>query len=171
MKKSINLGPSLQQQWAKESINRLFKLIFSLIIFIVMALALTLYNGYKKENILTLEQHINEQKEQLGKIEQSLENLTPSPINYTKVLKPEEIENLVSLLQELPVKSAGISVIRFYVDQGLKLKIAGTYQNPKDFEELEDFFKENGFNVDIEYLQSNDKAKADFSIIVYKENQ
>lgn len=171
MKKSINLGPSLQQQWAKESINRLFKLIFSLIVFIVMALALTLYNSYKEENILILEQHINEQKEQLGKIEQSLENLTPLPINYTKVLKPEEIENLVSLLQELPVKSAGISVIRFYVDQGLKLKIAGTYQNPQDFEELEDFFKENGFNVDIEYLQSNDKAKADFSIIVYKENQ
>lgn len=170
MKKSINLGPSLQQQWTKESINRLFKLIFSLIVFIVMALALTLYNSYKKENILTLEQHINEQKEQLGKIEQSLENLTPLPINYTKVLKPEEIENLVSLLQELPVKSAGISVIRFYVDQGLKLKIAGTYQNPQDFEELQDFFKENGFNIDIEYLQSNDKAKADFSIIVYKEN-
>lgn len=170
MKKSINLGPSLQQKWAKESINHLFKLLFSLIVFILVAFAITLYNDYKKDNILTLEQHINEQKEQLEKIEQHLENLTPLPINYTKVLKSEEIENLVSLLQELPVKSAGISVIRFYVDQGLKLKIAGTYQNPQDFEELEDFFKDNGFNIDIEYLQSNDKAKADFSIIVYKEN-
>lgn len=170
MKKSINLSPSLQQNWAKESINRLFKLLFSLIVFILIALALTLYNGYKSDNISILEQHINEQKEQLNKIAQSLENLTPLPINYTKILKPEEIENLVSLLQELPVKSAGISVIRFYVDQGLKLKIAGTYQNPQDFEELEDFFKDNGFNIDIEYLQSNDKAKADFSIIVYKEN-
>lgn len=170
MKKSINLGPSLQQKWAKEAINHLFKLLFSLIIFILVAFAITLYNDYKKDNILTLEQHINEQKEQLGKIEQHLENLTPLPINYTKVLKSEEIENLVSLLQELPVKSAGISVIRFYVDQGLKLKIAGTYQNPQDFEELEGFFKDNGFNIDIEYLQSNDKAKADFSIIVYKEN-
>lgn len=170
MKKSINLGLSLQQKWVKESINHLFKLLFSLIVFILVAFAITLYNDYKKDNILTLEQHINEQKEQLEKIEQHLENLTPLPINYTKVLKPEEIENLVSLLQELPVKSAGISVIRFYVDQGLKLKIAGAYQNPQDFEELEDFFKDNGFNIDIEYLQSNDKAKADFSIIVYKEN-
>ena len=78
---------------------------------------------------------------------------------------------MVNLLQELPVKSAGISVIRFYVDQGLKLKIAGSYQNPQDFEDLENFFKESGFNVNIEYLQSNNKAKADFSIIVYKENK
>ena len=73
--------------------------------------------------------------------------------------------------QQEQLKSAGISVIRFYVDQGLKLKIAGTYQHQQDFEELEDFFKESGFSVNIEYLQSNNKAKADFSIIVYKESK
>lgn len=170
MKNSINLGPSLQLNWAKRSVNYLFKLLFSFIVFISIALSFTFYNGYKQDQVLKLEQNIREQKEQLEKIAQSLENLTPLPINYTKVLKPEEVENLVSLLQELPVKSAGISVIRFYIDQGLKLKIAGTYQNPQDFEELENFFKENGFHIDIEYLQSNDKAKADFSIIVYKGN-
>ena len=116
-------------------------------------------------------QQFIEQQEQLSQIEQSLTNLTPLPINYTKVLRKEELNNLVNLLEELPVKSAGISVIRFYVDQGLKLKIAGTYQHQQDFEELEDFFKESGFSVNIEYLQSNNKAKADFSIIVYKESK
>lgn len=169
MKKGINLAPSLQLNWIDNSVKNILKLVFSLSLLVVIALSFHFYLESKKNEISLLNQNINEQKEQLEKIEQSLTNLTPLPINYTKVLKIEEIEKLVSLLQELPVKSAGISVIRFYVDQGLKLKIAGTYQHQQDFEELESFFKENGFSINIEYLQSNDKAKADFSIIIYKE--
>nr|WP_314740577.1 hypothetical protein [uncultured Haemophilus sp.] len=169
MKKGINLAQSLQQNWIDNSVKNILKLCFSLSLLVLIALSFHFYFGSKKNEISLLNQNNNEQKEQLEKIEQSLTNLTPLPINYTKVLKTEEIEKLVNLLQELPVKSAGISVIRFYVDQGLKLKIAGTYQHQQDFEELENFFKENGFSINIEYLQSNDKAKADFSIIIYKE--
>lgn len=170
MKRNINLSPSLHKIWANNAIKNILKLIlyfFSLFIFLSL---FNIFNESQKNNITEIKSKIDEQDSYLKKVEQHLENLTPLPINYTKVLRPEEIEKLVSLLQELPVKNAGISVIRFYVDQGLKLKIAGTYQDQQDFEELESFFKDNGFNVNIEYLQSNDKAKADFSIIVYKEN-
>lgn len=169
MKKSINLAPSLQEKWVNNTIQNLLKLFFFLILFIIVLFLLNFYNKNQRNDIAKIQNEITEQQAQLKNIEQHLENLTPLPINYTKVLKPEEIKNLVSLLQELPVKSAGISVIRFYADHGLKLKIAGTYQNQQDFEELESFFKENGFSINIEYLQSNDKAKADFSIIIYKE--
>lgn len=169
MKKSINLAPSLQEKWVNNTIQNLLKLFFFLILFLIVLFLLNFYNENQRNDIAKIQNKITEQQAQLKNIEQHLENLTPLPINYTKVLKPEEIKKLVSLLQELPVKSAGISVIRFYVDHGLKLKIAGTYQNQQDFEELESFFKENGFSINIEYLQSNDKAKADFSIIIYKE--
>lgn len=169
MKKSINLAPSPQEKWVNNTIQNLLKLFFFLILFIIVLFLLNFYNENQRNDIAKIQNEITEQQAQLKNIEQHLENLTPLPINYTKVLKPEEIKKLVSLLQELPVKSAGISVIRFYVDHGLKLKIAGTYQNQQDFEELESFFKENGFSINIEYLQSNDKAKADFSIIIYKE--
>lgn len=170
MKKSINLTPSLQKEWTHNTIKNLLKLFCFLILILTLLFLLHIYNKNQKDNIKEIQNKITEQHSQLKNIEQHLESLTPLPINYTKVLKPEEIKILVSLLQELPVKSAGISVIRFYVDQGLKLKIAGTYQNPQDFEELENFLKNNGFSINIEYLQSSDKAKAEFSIIVYKES-
>ena len=171
MKRNINLSPLLQKNWVDKTTKNIFKLIIIFICLIGLLLCLNFYQENRKSELSVITQQFIEQQEQLSQIEQSLTNLTPLPINYTKVLRKEELNNLVNLLEELPVKSAGISVIRFYVDQGLKLKIAGTYQHQQDFEELEDFFKESGFSVNIEYLQSNNKAKADFSIIVYKESK
>ena len=165
MKRNINLSPLLQKNWVDKTTKNIFKLLIIFLCLIGLLLCLNFYQENRKSELSVITQQFIEQQEQLSQIEQSLTNLTPLPINYTKV------NNLVNLLEELPVKSAGISVIRFYVDQGLKLKIAGTYQHQQDFEELEDFFKESGFSVNIEYLQSNNKAKADFSIIVYKESK
>lgn len=171
MKRNINLSPLLQKNWVDKTTKNIFKLLIIFLYLIGLLLCLNFYQENRKSELSVITQQFIEQQEQLSQIEQSLTNLTPLPINYTKVLRKEELNNLVNLLEELPVKSAGISVIRFYVDQGLKLKIAGTYQHQQDFEELEDFFKESGFSVNIEYLQSNNKAKADFSIIVYKESK
>ena len=171
MKRNINLSPLLQKNWVDKTTKNIFKLVIIFLCVIGLLLCLNFYQENRKSELSVITQQFIEQQEQLSQIEQSLTNLTPLPINYTKVLRKEELNNLVNLLEELPVKSAGISVIRFYVDQGLKLKIAGTYQHQQDFEELEDFFKESGFSVNIEYLQSNNKAKADFSIIVYKESK
>ncbi len=171
MKRNINLSPLLQKNWVGKTTKNIFKLLIIFLCLIGLLLCLNFYQENRKSELSVITQQFIEQQEQLSQIEQSLTNLTPLPINYTKVLRKEELNNLVNLLEELPVKSAGISVIRFYVDQGLKLKIAGTYQHQQDFEELEDFFKESGFSVNIEYLQSNNKAKADFSIIVYKESK
>ncbi len=171
MKRNINLSPLLQKNWVDKTTKNIFKLLIIFLCLIGLLLCLNFYQENHKSELSVITQQFIEQQEQLSQIEQSLTNLTPLPINYTKVLRKEDLNNLVNLLQELPVKSAGISVIRFYVDQGLKLKIAGTYQHQQDFEELEDFFKESGFSVNIEYLQSNNKAKADFSIIVYKESK
>ena len=171
MKRNINLSPLLQNNWVDKTTKNIFKLLIIFLCLIGLLLCLNFYQENRKSELSVITQQFIEQQEQLSQIEQSLTNLTPLPINYTKVLRKEELNNLVNLLEELPVKSAGISVIRFYVDQGLKLKIAGTYQHQQDFEELEDFFKESGFSVNIEYLQSNNKAKADFSIIVYKESK
>ena len=168
MKRNINLSPLLQKNWVDKTTKNIFKLLIIFLCLIGLLLCLNFYQENRKSELSVITQQFIEQQEQLSQIEQSL---TPLPINYTKVLRKEELNNLVNLLEELPVKSAGISVIRFYVDQGLKLKIAGTYQHQQDFEELEDFFKESGFSVNIEYLQSNNKAKADFSIIVYKESK
>ena len=167
MKRNINLSPLLQKNWVDKTTKNIFKLLIIFLCLIGLLLCLNFYQENHKSELSVITQQFIEQQEQLSQIEQSLTNLTPLPINYRK----EELNNLVNLLEELPVKSAGISVIRFYVDQGLKLKIAGTYQHQQDFEELEDFFKESGFSVNIEYLQSNNKAKADFSIIVYKESK
>lgn len=171
MKRNINLSPLLKKNWVDKTTKNIFKLLIIFLCLIGLLLCLNFYQENRKSELSVITQQFIEQQEQLSQIEQSLTNLTPLPINYTKVLRKEELNNLVNLLEELPVKSAGISVIRFYVDQGLKLKIAGTYQHQQDFEELEDFFKESGFSVNIEYLQSNNKAKADFSIIVYKESK
>ena len=171
MKRNINLSPLLQKNWVDKTTKNIFKLLIIFLCLIGLLLCLNFYQENRKSELSVITQQFIEQQEQLSQIEQSLTNLTPLPINYTKVLRKEELNNLVNLLEELPVKSAGISIIRFYVDQGLKLKIAGTYQHQQDFEELEDFFKESGFSVNIEYLQSNNKAKADFSIIVYKESK
>lgn len=171
MKRNINLSPLLEKNWVDKTTKNIFKLLIIFLCLIGLLLCLNFYQENRKSELSVITQQFIEQQEQLSQIEQSLTNLTPLPINYTKVLRKEELNNLVNLLEELPVKSAGISVIRFYVDQGLKLKIAGTYQHQQDFEELEDFFKESGFSVNIEYLQSNNKAKADFSIIVYKESK
>ena len=171
MKRNINLSPLLQKNWVDKTTKNIFKLLIIFLCLIGLLLCLNFYQENRKSELSVITQQFIEQQEQLSQIEQSLTNLTPLPINYTKVLRKEELNNLVNLLEELPVKSAGIRVIRFYVDQGLKLKIAGTYQHQQDFEELEDFFKESGFSVNIEYLQSNNKAKADFSIIVYKESK
>ena len=171
MKRNINLSPLLQKNWVDKTTKNIFKLLIIFLCLIGLLLCLNFYQENRKSELSVITQQFIEQQEQLSQIEQSLTNLTPLPINYTKVLRKEELNNLVNLLEELPVKSAGISVIRFYVDQGLKLKIAGTYQHQQDFEELEDFFKESGFSVNIEYLQSNNKEKADFSIIVYKESK
>ena len=171
MKRNINLSPLLQKNWVDKTTKNIFKLLIIFLCLIGLLLCLNFYQENRKSELSVITQQFIQQQEQLSQIEQSLTNLTPLPINYTKVLRKEELNNLVNLLEELPVKSAGISVIRFYVDQGLKLKIAGTYQHQQDFEELEDFFKESGFSVNIEYLQSNNKAKADFSIIVYKESK
>ena len=171
MKRNINLSPLLQKNWVDKTTKNIFKLLIIFLCLIGLLLCLNFYQENRKSELSVITQQFIEQQEQLSQIEQSLTNLTPLPINYTKVLRKEELNNLVNLLEELPVKSVGISVIRFYVDQGLKLKIAGTYQHQQDFEELEDFFKESGFSVNIEYLQSNNKAKADFSIIVYKESK
>lgn len=171
MKRNINLSPLLQKNWVDKTTKNIFKLLIIFLCLIGLLLCLNFYQENRKSELSVITQQFIEQQEQLSQIEQSLTNLTPLPINYTKVLRKEELNNLVNLLEELPVKSAGISVIRFYVDKGLKLKIAGTYQHQQDFEELEDFFKESGFSVNIEYLQSNNKAKADFSIIVYKESK
>lgn len=171
MKRNINLSPLLQKNWVDKTTKNIFKLLIIFLCLIGLLLCLNFYQENRKSELSVITQQFIEQQEQLSQIEQSLTNLTPLPINYTKVLRKEELNNLVNLLEELPVKSAGISVIRFYVDQGLKLKIAGTYQHQQDFEELEDFFKESRFSVNIEYLQSNNKAKADFSIIVYKESK
>ena len=171
IKRNINLSPSLQKSWLDKTTKNIFKLLIIFLCLIGLLLFLNYYQENSKRELVEITQQFSEQQEQLLQIEQSLTNLTPLPINYTKVLRKEELNNLVNLLQELPVKSAGISIIRFYIDQGLKLKIAGSYQNQQDFEELENFFKESGFSVNIEYLQSNNKAKADFSIIVYKENK
>ena len=171
MKRNINLSPLLQKNWVDKTTKNIFKLLIIFLCLIGLLLCLNFYQENRKSELSVITQQFIEQQEQLSQIEQSLTNLTPLPINYTKVLRKEELNNLVNLLEELPVKSAGISVIRFYVDQGLKLKTAGTYQHQQDFEELEDFFKESGFSVNIEYLQSNNKAKADFSIIVYKESK
>ena len=171
MKRNINLSPLLQKNWVDKTTKNIFKLLIIFLCLIGLLLCLNFYQENHKSELSVITQQFIEQQEQLSQIEQSLTNLTPLPINYTTVLRKEELNNLVNLLEELPVKSAGISVIRFYVDQGLKLKIAGTYQHQQDFEELEDFFKESGFSVNIEYLQSNNKAKADFSIIVYKESK
>lgn len=171
IKRNINLSPSLQKSWLDKTTKNIFKLLIIFLCLIGLLLFLNYYQENSKRELVEITQQFSEQQEQLLQIEQSLTNLTPLPINYTKVLRKEDLNNLVNLLQELPVKSAGISIIRFYIDQGLKLKIAGSYQNQQDFEELENFFKESGFSVNIEYLQSNNKAKADFSIIVYKENK
>ena len=171
MKRNINLSPLLQKNWVDKTTKNIFKLLIIFLCLIGLLLCLNFYQENHKSELSVITQQFIEQQEQRSQIEQSLTNLTPLPINYTKVLRKEELNNLVNLLEELPVKSAGISVIGFYVDQGLKLKIAGTYQHQQDFEELEDFFKESGFSVNIEYLQSNNKAKADFSIIVYKESK
>ena len=171
MKRNINLSPLLQKNWVDKTTKNIFKLLIIFLCLIGLLLCLNFYQENRKSELSVITQQFIEQQEQLSQIEQSLTNLTPLPINYTKVLRKEELNNLVNLLEELPVKSAGISIIRFYVDQGLKLKIAGTYQHQQDFEELEYFFKESGFSVNIEYLQSNNKAKADFSIIVYKESK
>lgn len=171
IKRNINLSPSLQKSWLDKTTKNIFKLLIIFLCLIGLLLCLNYYQENSKRELVEITQQFSEQQEQLLQIEQSLTNFTPLPINYTKVLRKEELNNLVNLLQELPVKSAGISIIRFYVDQGLKLKIAGNYQHQQDFEELENFFKESGFSVNIEYLQSNNKAKADFSIIVYKENK
>lgn len=171
MKRNINLSPLLQKNWVDKTTKNIFKLLIIFLCLIGLLLCLNFYQENRKSELSVITQQFIEQQEQLSQIEQSLTNLTPLPINYTKVLRKEELNNLVNLLEELPVKSAGISVIRFYVDQGLKLKIAGSYQHQQDFEELENFFKESGFSVNIEYLQSNNKAKADFSIIVYKESK
>ena len=171
MKRNINLSPLLQKNWVDKTTKNIFKLLIIFLCLIGLLLCLNFYQENRKSELSVITQQFIEQQEQLSQIEQSLTNLTPLPINYTKVLRKEELNNLVNLLEELPVKSAGISVIRLSVDQGLKLKIAGTYQHQQDFEELEDFFKESGFSVNIEYLQSNNKAKADFSIIVYKESK
>ena len=164
MKRNINLSPLLQKNWVDKTTKNIFKLLIIFLCLIGLLLCLNFYQENRKSELSVITQQFIEQQEQLSQIEQSLTNLTPLPINYTKVLRKEELNNLVNLLEELPVKSAGISVIRFYVDQGLKLKIAGTYQHQQDFEE-------SGFSVNIEYLQSNNKAKADFSIIVYKESK
>ena len=171
IKRNINLSPSLQKSWLDKTTKNIFKLLIIFLCLIGLLLFLNYYQENSKRELVEITQQFSEQQEQLLQIEQSLTNLTPLPINYTKVLRKEDLNNLVNLLQEPPVKSAGISIIRFYIDQGLKLKIAGSYQNQQDFEELENFFKESGFSVNIEYLQSNNKAKADFSIIVYKENK
>ena len=171
MKRNINLSPLLQKNWVDKTTKNIFKLLIIFLCLIGLLICLNFYQENRKSELSVITQQFIEQQEQLSQIEQSLTNLTPLPINYTKVLRKEELNNLVNLLEELPVKSAGISVIRFYVDQGLKLKIAGSYQHQQDFEELENFFKESGFSVNIEYLQSNNKAKADFSIIVYKESK
>ncbi len=171
IKRNINLSPLLQKNWVEKTTKNIFKLIIIFLFIIGLLVCLNLYKENSKRELSVITQQFDRQQEELSQIEQSLTNLTPLPINYTKVLRKEELNNLVNLLQELPVKNAGISVIRFYVAQGLKLKIAGTYQHQQDFEELENFFKESGFSVNIEYLQSNNKAKADFSIIVYKESK
>ena len=141
MKRNINLSPLLQKNWVDKTTKNIFKLLIIFLCLIGLLLCLNFYQENRKSELSVITQQFIEQQEQLSQIEQSLTNLTPLPINYTKVLRKEELNNLVNLLEELPVKSAGISVIRFYVDQGLKLKIAGTYQHQQDFEELEDFFK------------------------------
>ena len=131
IKRNINLSPSLQKSWSDKTTKNIFKLLIIFLFLIGLLLCLNYYQENSKRELVEITQQFSEQQEQLLQIEQSLTNLTPLPINYTKVLRKEELNNLVNLLQELPVKSAGISIIRFYVDQGLKLKIAGSYQPSK----------------------------------------
>ena len=98
IKRNINLSPSLQKSWSDKTTKNIFKLLIIFLCLIGLLLCLKFYQENSKRELAAITQQFIEQQEQLSQIEQSLTNLTPLPINYTKVLRKEELNNLVNLL-------------------------------------------------------------------------
>ena len=85
IKRNINLSPLLQKNWVDKTVKNIFKLLIIFLCLIGLLLCLNFYQENRKRELVAITQQLIEQQEQLSQIEQSLTNLTPLPINYTKV--------------------------------------------------------------------------------------
>ncbi len=166
----INLSNFNEQQWEKRTIAQFIKISIIFIFLFSLAILLQLFASSKKQNIKQLLEHKNNIELKLSEIEHNIAQLNQQQaIDLSHFFTKNTVLSFNQLMRQIPIKTGGIEVIHFYFDDKEKIKIAGKYEKQTDFELLEKYFKNQGFKITIEYLQSNGKIKADFSLVLEKE--
>lgn len=166
----INLSNFNEQQWVKQAIAQFIKISIIFICLFSLTIILQLFAASKAQNIKQLLEYKNNTEIKLREIEYKTAQLNQQQaVDLSQFFTKTDIQKLNQLIRQIPIKTGGIDVVRFYIDGKEKIKIAGKYEKQFDFERLNNYFKERGFKTTIEYLQGNEKIKADFSLLLEKE--
>ncbi|WP_303818424.1 hypothetical protein [Actinobacillus minor] len=171
LEKGINLTAFHQEKWGKTHANAVIKLLltgfFSMLVF---SMTFIHQQNTTAKQLLLVDQ-IQQKKRMLSQLEQKIEQSKYThTLDLSTLLDAQLITKFNYLIQQVPIKSGGISDIRFYNENGTKIKIIGKYEKQQELSTLEDFLEEKGFSIKVENLQTNEKSKTEFSLIITQKN-
>lgn len=171
LEKGINLTAFHQEKWGETHANAVIKLLIT-VFFSMLVFSMTfIYQQNATAKQLLLVDQIQQKKRMLSQLEQKIEQSKYThTLDLSTLLDAQLVTKFNYLIQQVPIKSGGISDIRFYDENGTKIKIIGKYEKQQELSTLEDFLEEKGFSIKVENLQTNEKSKTEFSLIITQKN-
>lgn len=171
LEKGINLTAFHQEKWGEIHTKVVIKLLLTvfLSLFIFSVTLIYQQNTTVKQQLLV--DQIQQKKQMLSLLEQKIEQSKQThTLDLNTLLDTKIVTKFNYLIQQVPIKAGGISDIRFYYDNGTKIKMIGKYEKQQEFSTLEKFLEEKGFSIKVENLQTNEKSKTEFSLIITQKN-
>lgn len=162
-----NLSDHLAQQWASLHLRHLTQLAVCIGLSICVASGLIWLTWQKFDEIQPLAKQILAQKTKLSQQQSQIEQLKRQTAFSTNGLKATEISDFIAMLQQIPTQSAGIEVAQISQEENRPQQITfmGKYAKQQDFEQFQQTLRQfSAFTIKIDYLQSSEKYKAEFSL-------
>lgn len=171
-----NLNDHLAQHWASQQQKNILLFIGIILLNTLVASGLIWLNSQKFAEILPLTSEISAQKSQLSQQQSQIERLKNQTYLSQESLTATEIADFIQILTAIPTQSTGLEIVQISREDNflMQLTFIGKYAKQQDFEKFQQALRQfSAFTINIDYLQSSEKYKAEFSLrlIPIQQNQ
>lgn len=167
IERGINLTNYHQLNWLTNARKKLLQAVIFCFFLAISMLFINFYITEIESEIKLLQEEITKQQTERNILIEKVEKLkNKNNVDDKNLLDSKEVSKLIQVIKNIPTKNGGITHLKIYSEQKIKSKVIGSFTNRQEFEILENYLNEKGFKIEIEHLQTKEKTKIDFSIIL-----
>lgn len=137
----VDLSNSKQADWVSTHYTTLKHIFYFFLLIAGISLCLVFYHLQKKQEIELLANQLNQLQTETTVLENKMIYLQNAHKTELAFAKSPEIEKLLNLIYQLPLKNGGIHSIQIYIEQSLYLRLSGKLNSNAEFQILEEYLR------------------------------